>query len=180
MVAGGCSPAVRAADNAIEVDEQVRQLDRALMVCADRQQLVNEIRKYPGLVGYEPKHFIEQRCAQSRDADVVTSNICGGTVASTTVAAAQVTMPEPTYTGRPIGQDDTNTVVLSPSMGVPFTDNVPTEVHITANSWITGGCEALLERRDQLTKRADAAPDDRPSAVFARHAQNLVQVKRCR
>lgn len=164
----GCAATVREASFATEVEQQIALLDVALVRCRSYETLLDEMRGYPGIVGYELATFVELRCASSDDDAVRGSPACAGfTPSSTTVAApqAELMFVGETLDGRP--------VELRPDDDTVFVGEYPEVVQRTVDIASEAGCDAVLEQRDLWAARVTEPEFGDEASVYANHAQNV-------
>lgn len=164
----GCAATVREASFATEVEQQIALLDVALVRCRSYETLLDEMRGYPGIVGYELATFVELRCTSTDDDAVRRAPACAAFVPSSTIVTlppAELVFIGETLDGRP--------VELRPDNDTVFVGAYPEVVQRTVDIATEAGCVAVLEQRDLWAARA-AEPDfgDEASA-YANHAQNV-------
>ncbi len=168
VVDGGCAATVREASFATEVEQQIALLDMALVRCRSYPRLLDEMREYPGIVGYELATFVELRCAATDDEAVRRAPACAAfTPSGTTV----VTQPDDlvfvgeTLDGRPIE--------VRPDDDTTFVGEYPEVVQRTVDIANEAGCDAVLEQRDLWAARAAEPGFGDEASVYANHAQNV-------
>ncbi len=69
----GCASTVHDASLAVEVSDQVRMLDLAMVRCRSFDELNTEMARYPGITGYDIRTFVELRCGHVTDESVRSS-----------------------------------------------------------------------------------------------------------
>lgn len=170
----GCAAAVEEASQAVEVDEQVELLDRALLTCRSYDALAAELARHPGIIGYDIPTFVALRCTRV-DAATRRSPACATVVAPTTpvpvVTAATVVYVGDTLDGRQ--------VEIRPSATTRFVGDVPAVVQQTVDIAIESGCEGVLAQRDLWATRVDDPVIGDEASVYAQHAQNVADYIRC-
>ncbi len=170
----GCAATVRDASLAVEVGDQVRLLDQALVRCRSLQELTGEMGRYPGITGYDVATFVQLRCARVFDESVRTSPACASVAVTTSVAApapVEVVFVGDTLDGRRIE--------IRPDADTPFVGQVPQAVQQTVDIAVEAGCEGVIAQRDMWAAlAADPAIGDEAS-VYAHHAQNVANYIGC-
>jgi hypothetical protein len=170
----GCASTVEDASLAVEVADEVRLLDMALVRCRSLQELTTEMGKYPGIVGYDLNTFVELRCSRVIDESVRTSPAC---LAFTATTAVPTTAPaELVFVGETL---DGRRIEIRPDADTVFVGDVPQVVQQTVDIAIEAGCEGVIAQRDLWAARAiDPAMGDEAS-VYAHHAQNVANYIGC-
>jgi hypothetical protein len=170
----GCASTVRDASLAVEVSDQVRLLDLAMVRCRSFDELNSEMAQYPGITGYDIRTFVELRCGHVTDESVLASPACLAVTATTavpTTAAIEVVFVGETLDGRRIE--------IRPDADTVFVGEVPQVVQQTVDIAIEAGCEGVLAQRDLWASRVgDPAIGDEAS-VYAHHAQNVADYINC-
>lgn len=174
-VLSGCASSVSAAADAVEVADQVRLLDQALVRCRSLDALTVELALHPGLIGYSPRTFVEIRCSRVDDPATMRSPACSEVAAPTTTVTAttvvQLSFVGETLDGRPIE--------ISAADGVQFVGDIPAEIQRTVDIAIESGCDGLLERRDRWVAQVSPTPGGDLASVYAQHAQNVADYVGC-
>jgi hypothetical protein len=170
----GCASTVRDASLAVEVSDQVRLLDLAMVRCRSFQDLNTEMAQYPGITGYDVRTFVELRCSHVTDESVLASPACLAVTATTavpTTAAVDIVFVGETLDGRRIE--------IRPDADTVFVGEAPQVVQQTVDIAIEAGCEGVLAQRDLWASRVtDPAIGDEAS-VYAHHAQNVADYIGC-
>src|SRR5690606_1932971 len=130
-----CNEAMRDAAEAIEVDEQIRLLDAALLSCGSHAAYVKELVAHPGLIGYSPETFLEVRCRAVTEPRLRRSPACRAANPPTTPPV--VTAPEVVYAAATL---DGRVIEMRPSAAVPFTGDVPAVVQETVDIAAAQNC----------------------------------------
>ena len=170
----GCSDTVEQAWRAMEVADQVALLDTALLTCRSYTSLVNELRQYPGIVGYEVETFVRLRCERTDDEAVRTGPACSTVITPTT--APQTTLVDLVFVGDTL---DGRRIEIRPDATTEFVGDVPATVQQTVDIAIESGCEGVIEQRDFWAAQiSDPTIGDRAS-VYAQHAQNVADYIQC-
>lgn len=170
-----CAEAVADAAESIEVADQVRQLDDALLWCGSHGAYVAELTRHPGLVGYSPETFLKVRCRNLTERRLRDTPACRVAHPPTTPPVA--TTPDIVYAAATL---EGEVVELRPSAAVPFTGDVPAVVQDTVDIASTQGCEGVIAQRDLWAGRAAtettrADPDEsitvaQIASAYAQHA----------
>jgi hypothetical protein len=172
--ATGCASTVRDASLAVEVDDQVRLLDQALVRCRSLQELTGEMARYPGITGYDVATFVQLRCAKVSDESVRSSPACASVSATTSIAAqapAEVVFVGDTLDGRRIE--------IRPDADTPFVGQVPQSVQQTVDIAVEAGCAGVIAQRDMWASRVDDPVIGDEASVYANHAQNVANYIGC-
>lgn len=171
----GCAAAVAAADEAVEIDDQKRFLDQALLQCRSVDALTAELDRHPGLIGYSPQTFIENRCSRIEDAATLAGPTCSAVVSPTTTAPP-TTLPDLVFVGETF---DGRRIEIRPSATTRFDGDVPEVIQQTVDIAFESGCEGLIEQRDRWFARIDDPVVGDEAAVYAFHAQNVAAYVGC-
>jgi hypothetical protein len=170
----GCASTVHDASLAVEVADEVRLLDLALVRCTSVQELTAEMGKYPGIVGYDLHTFVELRCSHVADETVRTSPACvsftATTVVPTTGPVALVFVGE-TLDGRRIE--------IRPDADTVFVGDVPQVVQQTVDIAVEAGCDGVIAQRDLWASRINDPVIGDEASVYAHHAQNVANYIGC-
>lgn len=171
----GCATTVREASVAVEVADQLRLLDAALVACRSYDSLATELARYPGIIGYDSETFVRQRCERIDDEVVQAAPACSSVVGpSTTVpptTIAELVFVGETLDGRP--------VEIRPGPDTPFVGEFPAVVQQTVDIAIESGCDGLLEQRDRWLAQIDDPAIGDVASVYARHAENVAIYVQC-
>ncbi len=164
----GCAATVREASFATEVEQQIALLDAALVRCRSYETLVDEMREYPGIVGYELATFVELRCGAVDDDAIRSAPACAGFATSNTTV---VTLPaDQVFVGETL---DGRPVELRPDADTVFVGEYPEVVQRTVDIANEAGCDAVLEQRDLWAARISEPGFGDEASVYANHAQNV-------
>jgi hypothetical protein len=170
----GCETLVREASQAIEVDEQVRGLDRALVACSSRAAFIAELDRYPSIIGYDSATFVALRCERTDDDAVRSGPTCSSVIVETTVPAS--TLAPVVFVGATL---DGRQIELRPEDGVEFAGDVPAVVQQTVDIAVESGCEGVAEQRNLWASRIDDPDSGDIASVYAQHAQNVADYIGC-
>lgn len=170
----GCASTVHEASVAVEVADQVRMLDMAMVRCRSLQELAVEMGKYPGIVGYDIDTFVQLRCSKVSDESVRSSPACLSFTATTpppsTVPAELVFVGE-TLDGRRIE--------IRPDADTVFVGDTPQVVKQTVDIAVESGCEGVIAQRDLWASRINDPVIGDKASVYAHHAQNVANYIGC-
>jgi hypothetical protein len=170
----GCSATVHDASVAVEVADQVRMLDMALVRCRSVQELTAEMGKYPGIVGYDLDTFVELRCSRVADESVRSSPACLSFTATTVVAT---TAPaELVFVGETL---DGRRIEIRPDADTVFVGEVPQVVQQTVDIAVEAGCDGVIAQRDLWASRVNDPVNGDEASVYAHHAQNVADYIDC-
>jgi hypothetical protein len=165
---------VHDASLAVEVADEVRLLDLALVRCTSVQELTAEMGKYPGIVCYDLNTFVQLRCSRVGDESVRTSAACQSFTATTvvpTTGPAELVFVGETLDGRKIEiRPDANTV---------FVGTVPQVVQQTVDIAVESGCDGVIAQRDLWASRIHDPVIGDEASVYAHHAQNVANYIGC-
>lgn len=168
-----CAEAMQAADQAIEVDEQIRLLDAALLACGSHAAYVAELAQHPGLVGYSPERFVEVRCRTVTDPQLRRAPACRTANPPTTPPVT--TAPDIVYAAATL---DGRVIELRPSAAVPFTGDVPSVVQETVDIAVDQNCPGVLAQRDRWARRAAEQAGTDGGDIASAYAQHAIFVAR--
>lgn len=171
----GCASAVAAAADAVEVDEQKRYLDQALLQCRSVAALTTELERHPGLIGFSPLTFVENRCSRIDDPATLAGPTCSAVVSPTTTAPP-TTLVDLVFVGETF---DGRRIEIRPSATTRFDGDVPEVIQQTVDIAFESGCEGLIEQRDRWYARIDDPAIGDEAAVYAFHAQNVAAYVGC-
>jgi len=171
----GCEETVREASVAVEVDEQVRLLDDAMIVCRTYDALTAQLDRYPSMLGYDAATFVAVRCARVDDERVQRSPSCRNVITPTTTAPT-TTIAALVFVGDTL---DGRRVEIRPSATTEFVGNVPAVVQQTVDIAAESGCAGVIEQRDRWAARVDDPVIGDEASVYAQHAQNVADYIQC-
>ena len=170
----GCASTVEDASLAVEVAEQVRMLDMAMVRCRSLQELTGEMGKYPGIVGYDLNTFVQLRCSKVTDESVRSSPACLSFTATTPPPA---TVPaELVFVGETL---DGRRIEIRPDADTVFVGDVPQVVQQTVDIAVESGCEGVIAQRDLWASRVGDPVNGDEASVYAHHAQNVADYIGC-
>ncbi len=170
----GCAETVREASRAVEVDEQVRLLDRALIRCRSLEELTGEMANYPGIIGYDVPTFVQLRCSKVTDEAIVGSPACAALIAPTTTVAGTV---EPlVYVGETL---DGRSVEIKPDADTPFVGESPAAVQQNVDTFLESGCVGVITQRDVWAEQIDDPVIGDEASVYAKHAERVADYVGC-
>lgn len=170
----GCAATVKSASLAVEVDEQVALLDRALLRCRSLAELTSEMQRYPGIVGYELPTFVELRCSRVTDEAVRSSPACAAVIATTTVAATAPS--EVVFVGDTL---DGRRIEIRPDADTVFVGDLPQAMQQTVDIALESGCEGVIAQRDLWAARTSDPVIGDEASVYANHAQSVAAYIGC-
>jgi hypothetical protein len=171
----GCAATVSAAADAVEIDEQKRLLDDALLQCRSVSDLASQLDRHPGLIGFSADAFVEIRCNRIDDPATRRAPTCASVVSpSTTVPPT--TLVDLVFVGDTL---DDRRIEIRPSATTRFVGEVPEVVQQTVDIAFESGCDGLIEQRDRWFARIDDTAAGDEASVYARHAQNVAAYVGC-
>jgi hypothetical protein len=171
----GCAATVSAAADAVEIDEQKRLLDDALLQCRSVSDLASQLDRHPGLIGFSAEAFVEIRCNRIDDPATQRAPTCASVVSpSTTVPPT--TLVDLVFVGDTL---DDRRIEIRPSATTRFVGEVPEVIQQTVDIAFESGCEGLIEQRDRWFARIDDPATGGEASVYARHAQNVAAYIGC-
>lgn len=171
----GCAATVSAAADAIQIDDQKRLLDQALLQCRSVADLARALSAHPGLIGFSAEAFVSNRCARIEDEATLRAPTCASVVSPTTVVPP-TTVVELVFVGDTL---DDRRIEIRPSATTRFVGDIPEVVQQTVDIAFESGCEGLIEQRDRWFARIDDTPAGDEASVYARHAQNVAAYVGC-
>ena len=171
----GCEATVEAAADAVEVAEQKRLLDRALLQCRSVSDLTTELDRHPGLIGFSAEAFVAVRCGRIEDAATKRGPTCAAVIAPSTTAPT-TTVVDLVFVGDTL---DDRRIEIRPSETTRFVGEVPEVIQQTVDIAIESGCDGVIEQRDRWFARVDDSPAGDEASVYARHAQNVAAYIGC-
>lgn len=159
-----CAGAIDAAADEIEVADQLRGLDEALLWCGSYDAYLRELATQRGLIGYSPETYLKLRCANLTDQRLRDTPACR--VANPPTTPPPVTTPDVVYAAATL---DGRVIELRPSDAVPFRGDVPAVVQDTVDIAVSQQCPGVLAQRDLWAGRAasDAAVADPATGLTA-------------
>jgi hypothetical protein len=173
-----CAGSVDAAADEIEVADQLRGLDEALLWCGSYDAYVAELAGQAGLIGYSPQTYVKLRCTNLADARLRDSPTCR--VANPPTTPPAVTTPDLVYAAATL---DGRVIELRPSDAVPFRGDVPAVVQDTVDIAVSQGCPGVIAQRDLWAGRAtteaaeaDPASGLSPADIASAYAQHAIHV----
>ena len=170
----GCASTVHDASLAVEVSDQVRMLDLAMVRCRSFDELNSEMARYPGITGYDTRTFVELRCGRVIDESVRSSPAC---LAVTATTAVPTTAPvDIVFVGETL---DGRTIEIRPDADTVFVGEAPQVVQQTVDIAIEAGCDGVLAQRDLWASRANDPVIGDEASVYAHHAQNVADYIGC-
>jgi hypothetical protein len=170
----GCASTVEDASLAVEVADQVRMLDMALVRCRSLQELTSEMGKYPGIVGYELNTFVQLRCSKVTDESVRSSPACLSFTATTPPPATAPT--DLVFVGETL---DGRRIEIRPDADTVFVGETPQVVQQTVDIAVESGCEGVIAQRDLWASRISDPVTGDEASVYAHHAQNVANYIGC-
>lgn len=173
-VESGCASTVREASLAVEVADQVRLLDQALVRCRSVEELTAEMGHYPGITGYDLQTFVELRCSRVSEESVRTSPACLSVTATTTIAT--VAPVDLVFVGETL---DGRKIEIRPDADTLFVGEVPQVVQQTVDIAVEAGCDGVIAQRDLWASRASDPVFGDEASVYAEHAQNVADYIGC-
>ena len=171
----GCEASVEAAADAVEVADQKRLLDRALLQCRSVADLRAELARHPGLIGFSAEAFVAVRCGRIEDPATRRAPTCASVIAPSTTAPT-TTVVDLVFVGDTL---DDRRIEIRPSDTVRFVGEVPEVVQQTVDIAFESGCDGVIEQRDRWFGRIDDSPAGDVASVYARHAQNVAAYIGC-
>jgi hypothetical protein len=171
----GCSATVAAAADAVEIDEQKRLLDEALLQCRSVDDMTRELDRHPGLIGFSAASFVEIRCSRVEDPATLRAPTCSSVVSPSTTAPP-TTIVDLVFVGDTL---DDRRIEIRPTETIRFVGEVPEVVQQTVDIAFESGCDGLIEQRDRWFDRIDDSRAGDEASVYARHAQNVAAYIGC-
>jgi hypothetical protein len=170
----GCASTVHDASLSVEVADQVRMLDMALVRCRSLQELTGEMGKYPGIVGYDLNTFVQLRCSKVTDESVRSSPAC---LSFTATTPPPTTVPtELMFVGETL---DGRRIEIRPDADTVFVGDTPQIVQQTVDIAVESGCEGVIAQRDLWASRINDPVIGDEASVYAHHAQNVANYIGC-
>ena len=171
----GCAATVSAAADAVEIDQQKRLLDEALVSCRSVADLTRELDRHPGLIGFSPAACVAIRCSRIEDPTTRRAPTCASVVAPSTTAPP-TTLVDLVFVGETF---DGRRVEIRPSATTRFVDEVPEVIQQTVDIAFESGCDGLIDQRDRWYARIDSSVAGDEASVYAFHAQNVAAYIQC-
>lgn len=171
----GCASLVEDASRESEPDDQVRKLDRAMLVCGSYDAFTTELRRHAGSIGYDPVTYVERRCERVDDEQVRETPTCAAVITPTTTAPP-TTVVELVFVGDTV---DGRAVEIRPGPGIEFVGEVPAVIQQTVDIAVESGCEGVIAQRDLWTDRIADSSEGDIASVYAQHAQNVANFIGC-
>lgn len=171
----GCASTVAAAADAIEVDDQKRLLDEALLQCRSMADLTRELDRYPGLIGFSADAFVANRCGRIEDPATLRAPTCASVISPTTTAPT-TTLVDLVFVGDTL---DGRRIEIRPSATTRFVGEVPEIIQQTVDIAVESDCDGLIEQRDRWLERIDDPDTGDEASVYALHAQNVAAYIGC-
>jgi hypothetical protein len=170
----GCASTVHDASLSVEVADQVRMLDMALVRCRSLQELTGEMGKYPGIVGYDLNTFVQLRCSKVTDESVRSSPAC---LSFTATTPPPTTVPtELMFVGETL---DGRRIEIRPDADTVFVGDTPQIVQQTVDIAVESGCQGVIAQRDLWASRINDPVIGDEASVYAHHAQNVANYIGC-
>lgn len=171
----GCAASVAAAADAVELDDQKRFLDEALLQCRSVSALTTELDRHPGLIGFSPEAFVAIRCDRIEDEATRAGPTCSAVISPSTTAPP-TTLLDLVFVGETF---DGRRIELRPSDSIRFDGEVPEVIQQTVDIAFESGCDGLIEQRDRWFARVDDPDIGDEASVYAFHAQNVAAYIGC-
>lgn len=171
----GCAATVSAAADAIEIDEQKRLLDQALLQCRSVEALTAELDRHPGLIGFSADAFVAIRCGRIDDPATLRGPVCASVVGPATTAPL-TTIADLVFVGDTL---DDRRIEIRPSATTRFVGDVPEVIQQNVDIALESGCDGLIAQRDEWFTRVDDPVIGDEASVYARHAQNVAEYIGC-
>jgi hypothetical protein len=174
-VTTGCASTVEGASRESEPGDQVRMLDRAMIVCGSYEAFTTELRRYAGSIGYDPVTYVERRCERVEDDQVREAPTCAAVITPTTTAPP-TTVVELRFVGDTV---DGRPIEIRPGPGIEFVGEVPAVIQQTVDIAFESGCEGVVAQRDLWAERIADSTEGDIASVYAQHAQNVANFIGC-
>lgn len=172
----GCATLIAEASAESEPSEQVRLLDRAMIVCRSYDSFTTQLDRYPSSIGYDSVTYVARRCANAVDEDVLAGPTCSTVVTPATTAAPPTTIVDLLFVGDTV---DGRPIEIRPGNGIEFVGQVPAVVQQTVDIAFESGCDGVIAQRDLWAARIDDSPEGDIASVYAQHAQNVADFIQC-
>lgn len=171
----GCSALVAEASLESEPADQVRLLDRAMVVCRSYDAFTSQLDRYPSSIGYDTVTYVARRCETVADEAVRDGATCSAVIAPTTTAPP-TTLVDLLFVGDTV---DGRAIEIRPGAGLEFVGEVPAVIQQTVDIAFESGCEGVIAQRDLWAARIDDSPAGDIASVYAQHAQNVANFIQC-
>jgi len=171
----GCATLVAEASAESEPSEQVRLLDRALIVCRSYDSFTAQLDRYPSSIGYDSITYVSRRCANATDEDVLAGPTCSNVIAPATTAPP-TTVVDLLFVGDTV---DGRPIEIRPEDGIEFVGDVPAVVQQTVDIAFESGCDGVIAQRDVWAAQIDDSSEGDIASVYAQHAQNVADFIQC-
>lgn len=171
----GCAALVAEASGESEPSEQVRLLDRAMIVCSSYGSFTAQLDRYPSSIGYDTATYVARRCANVAD-DAVRDGPTCRTVVSPATTAPPTTLVDLLFVGDTV---DGRPIEIRPGSGIDFVGDVPAVIQQTVDIAFESGCDGVIAQRDLWAAQIDESPDGDIASVYAQHAQNVADFIQC-
>jgi len=171
----GCATLVAEASAESEPSEQVRLLDRALIVCSSYDSFTTQLDRYPSSIGYDTITYVARRCANATDDAVLAGPTCS-TVITPATTAPPTTVVDLVFVGDTV---DGRAIEIRPGDGIEFVGEVPAVVQQTVDIAFESGCNGVIAQRDLWAERIDDSAEGDIASVYAQHAQNVADFIQC-
>lgn len=171
----GCAATVSAAADTVEIAEQKRLLDQALLQCRSVDALTGELDRHPGLIGFSADAFVSIRCERIDDPATLRAPVCASVVGPATTPPL-TTVADLVFVGDTL---DDRRIEIRPSATTRFVGDVPEAIQRNVDIAFESGCDGLIAQRDEWYARVDDPVIGDEASVYARHAQNVAEYIRC-
>jgi predicted small secreted protein len=173
--ATGCAATVKDAALESEPSDQIRLLDRAMVICGSYDAFTTELRRYSGSIGYDPVTYTARRCENVDDDAVRTGPTCSVVIVPTTTAPP-TTLVELLFVGDTV---DGRPIEIRPGAGIEFVGEVPAIIQQTVDIALESGCEGVIAQRDLWFEQIENSSQGDVASVYAQHAQNVADFIGC-
>lgn len=173
--ARGCSELVAEASLESEPDDQVRLLDRAMVICRSYDAFTTQLARYPSSIGYDTATYVERRCETVTAEEVRDAPTCAAVITPSTTAPP-TTVVDLAFVGDTV---DGRVIEIRPSADLEFVGDVPAVIQQTVDIAFESGCEGVIEQRDLWAARIDDSRAGDIASVYAQHAQNVANFIQC-
>jgi len=173
--ATGCASIVADAAAESEPSDQVRLLDRALIICGSYDAFTAALGRYPSSIGYDAATYAQRRCDTVDDEIVRSGPTCSAVIVPATTAPP-TTVVELLFVGDTV---DGRPIEIRPGNGLEFIGDVPAVIQQTVDIALESGCDGVIAQRDLWVARIDDSPDGDIASVYAQHAQNVANFIEC-
>ena len=173
--ATGCSSLVAEASLESEPRDQVRLLDRAMVVCRSYDAFTDQLDRYPSSIGYDTATYVARRCETTTAEELRAAPTCAAVITPSTTAPP-TTLVDLVFVGDTV---DGRAIEIRPAAGLEFVGEVPAVIQQTVDIALESGCEGVIAQRDLWAERIDDSPDGDIASVYAQHAQNVANFIQC-